>query len=261
MKRCLLFLIVLSSLAAIWMTGCGGKPTEVAPRDELGAGQSQDVGMRELEEPTMTPLPTPEPNEITPPAEAEQVVQLAKEDLAERLSLSPVEVRLVSVEPVDWPDTGLGCPQPGMMYAQVVTAGFRVVLEAKAEKYEYHTDTGDHIVLCQPEGAGQGAAPPVSPPPATTRQPLVGAGPPAEAEGVIRMAIEDLSGRLGLAPEAIRLVSAEAVKWSDASLGCPQPGMMYAQVITPGFRVLLEAGGKEYEYHTDQGRFVVLCEE
>lgn len=85
--------------------------------------------------------------------------------------------------------------------------------------------------------------------------------PPAGAEEVLRLAREDLAQRLGLAPEAIRLVSVEAVEWSDTSLGCPQPGMMYAQVITPGFRVVLEAEGKRYEYHTDRGRVVVLCEE
>ncbi len=52
----------------------------------------------------------------------------------------------------------------------------------------------------------------------------------------------------------------EAVDWSDASLGCPEPGQVYAQVITPGYRVLLEAAGKEYEVHTDQiGRSAVIC--
>ncbi len=88
-----------------------------------------------------------------------------------------------------------------------------------------------------------------------------GAEPPAGAEAVVRLAQEDLAQRLGLTPEAIRLVSAEAVEWPDTSLGCPRPGMMYAQVITPGFLVVLEAGGRTYEYHTDTGRFVVLCEE
>jgi hypothetical protein len=77
---------------------------------------------------------------------------------------------------------------------------------------------------------------------------------------VIRLAKEDLAQRLSLASDDIRLVSVEAVEWSDTSLGCPQPGMMYAQVITPGYRVVLEAGGQKYEYHTDTGRFVVLCE-
>jgi hypothetical protein len=72
--------------------------------------------------------------------------------------------------------------------------------------------------------------------------------------------VQDLAGRQGLAPEAVRVASVEAVEWPDASLGCPQPGMMYAQVITPGYRVVLEAEGQTYEYHTDEGRFVVLCD-
>ncbi|NIN64244.1 MAG: hypothetical protein GTO63_06000, partial [Anaerolineae bacterium] len=85
--------------------------------------------------------------------------------------------------------------------------------------------------------------------------------PPARAEQALRLAREDLAQRLGLAPEAIRLVSVEAVEWSDTSLGCPQPGMMYAQVITPGFRVVLEeAEGQRYEYHADRSRAVVLCQ-
>jgi hypothetical protein len=87
-----------------------------------------------------------------------------------------------------------------------------------------------------------------------------GVEPPAEAKEAVRLARENLAQKLGLSPEAIRLVSVEAVEWRDTSLGCPQPGMMYAQVITPGFRVVLEAGGKGYNYHTDTGRFVVLCE-
>ena len=72
--------------------------------------------------------------------------------------------------------------------------------------------------------------------------------------------MDDLIQKTGVALKAVRLVSVEAVQWSDASLGCPKPGMVYAQVITPGFLVVLEAMGDEYEYHTDEGRFVVLCQ-
>ena len=59
----------------------------------------------------------------------------------------------------------------------------------------------------------------------------------------------DLAGQLGIAAEAITVRSVEAVEWPDASLGCPKPGMMYAQVITPGYRIVLEANGQSYEYH------------
>jgi cation transport ATPase len=37
---------------------------------------------------------------------------------------------------------------------------------------------------------------------------------------------------MGSNVDNIVLVSAQAMQWSDSSLGCPQPGMVYAQVIT-----------------------------
>jgi len=80
-----------------------------------------------------------------------------------------------------------------------------------------------------------------------------------EAEKAVAAAKADLMERLGVREEAIVVKAAEAVQWPDSSLGCPQPGMMYAQVITPGFRVVLEVAGQTYEYHTDAGRLVVLC--
>jgi hypothetical protein len=100
----------------------------------------------------MTPAPTPEATEVEPLAGAEQVVQLAQKDLVQRLGLAAEAIQLVSVEAVEWSDTSLGCPQPGMMYAQVITPGFRVVLKAKGQTYEYHTDTGRFAVLCGAEG-------------------------------------------------------------------------------------------------------------
>jgi hypothetical protein len=266
MKSYLILIGVLVLLLAAWITGCGGEPTAVAPSDQSSAAGSRRAEVRELKEATMTPLPTSEPTQVTPPPEAKQVVRLAVEDLAKRLDLATEEMRLVSVEAVDWPDTSLGCPQPGMMYAQVITPGYRIVLETQEETYDYHTDTGDHIILCQSEGRSQESEAPATPSAATGSQPLAVAEPPAGAEPpegteeVVRLAVEDLAKRLGLAPEAIQLISVEAMKWSDTSLGCPQPGMMYAQVITPGFLVVLEAEGEEYDYHTDVDRFVVLCE-
>jgi hypothetical protein len=42
-------------------------------------------------------------------------------------------------------------------------------------------------------------------------------------------------------------------------LGCPQKGMAYAEVLTPGYLILLEYGGTTYEYHASQGGTVVTC--
>lgn len=81
--------------------------------------------------------------------------------------------------------------------------------------------------------------------------------PPAGGPDV---AVQDLAKRLGVAAADISVVSAEEVTWSDSSMGCPKPGMMYAQVLTEGSRIVLEANGKRYEYHSGAGKPPVFCE-
>ena len=68
--------IMLMILAALWVTGCGRAPIVAAPDEELSADQSQSAEVRMLEEETMTPIPGSEATEVTPPPEAEQVIQL-----------------------------------------------------------------------------------------------------------------------------------------------------------------------------------------
>jgi hypothetical protein len=77
------------------------------------------------------------------------MVAAAKADLAARLGLSEADITVQSVEPVEWPDTSLGCPQPGMMYAQVITPGYQVLLQATGEVYDYRTTAGRLLVLCE----------------------------------------------------------------------------------------------------------------
>lgn len=60
--------------------------------------------------------------------------------LSEQRSVPPEEITVAAWEPVDWPDTSLGCPQPGMMYAQVIVPGYLVFLEARGETFRVHTD-------------------------------------------------------------------------------------------------------------------------
>jgi hypothetical protein len=52
-------------------------------------------------------------------------------------------------------------------------------------------------------------------------------------------------------------VSAEQVDWPDACMGIQTPGVMCAQVITTGYKVVLSAGGMEYEFHTNETGDVV----
>ncbi len=84
----------------------------------------------------------------------------------------------------------------------------------------------------------------------------------AEAQQLlVTRAIETVATELNLAPDAVRFVAITDVDWPDASLGCPQDGQMYAQMITRGFLILLEADGAEYEVHTgaDGNSQVIFC--
>lgn len=99
-------------------------------------------------------------------------------------------------------------------------------------------------------------------PPAETKTveatPVVVTG--GEKEDMIAKVKADLASRLGVSEGEITVVSVEAKTWNDASLGCPEKGMMYAQVITPGYRIILEVDGKQYDYRTDDLENLKLCE-
>lgn len=76
---------------------------------------------------------------------------------------------------------------------------------------------------------------------------------------MISLAKASLAQKLGVSDDSISLAGAEHTLWSDSSLGCPRKGVMYLQVITPGYTISLEAGGQVYIYHTDETQNIVFC--
>ena len=86
---------------------------------------------------------------ITPDASANQVVNLVKQHLARQLGISVDQITLSDIKPVVWRDAGLGCPKPGVDYIQVETPGYRIVLEAQGQTYNYHTDETQRFVPCR----------------------------------------------------------------------------------------------------------------
>lgn len=82
---------------------------------------------------------------------------------------------------------------------------------------------------------------------------------PADNDEVEGAALADLASRLGVTPEEISVVRVRQVDWPDASLGCPEEGMAYAQVVTPGFQVLLQVDGRVFDYHAGSEGEVFLC--
>jgi hypothetical protein len=66
----------------------------------------------------------------------------------------------------------------------------------------------------------------------------------------------------GVAVSSVSVLKVEAKEWPDSSLGCPQPGQYYAQIITPGWLAEIKAAGMTLEYHTDQSaNKIVFCKE
>ncbi len=121
-----------------------------------------------------------------------------------------------------------------------------------------------------PRGAtptARAAVPPaVSPPLPTVPSPLPDAAsvtPSGSGEvpaTKLAAAVADLARRTGVDPARIVVVSAEAVTWSDGSLGCPQPGMFYPQVLVEGYRLVLGVNDARYAYHAAADGDFFYCE-
>ena len=82
----------------------------------------------------------------------------------------------------------------------------------------------------------------------------------ATMKAMSELARQKLAEELEISVDQIQVVSADPTYWSDTSLGCPQPGMTYSQIVTPGYRVTLVVGNTLYTYHTDTKQTVVRCE-
>jgi len=238
---------IASALFVVLLAACGraSEPSSQAVTETQTPVEPTvpSIGESPLSPPaTPSPKPPAETSPLSEPtpdggesgaAQADRVMEVARTHLVETLDLPLERVDRVSIQRVEWPDASLGCPSPEESYAQVITPGYRVLLEAEGKTYELHTDlTGEMIRICE-----------------------------EDQEPGAHAAVNYLADELGIPAEDIDVMSVKAYEWPDASLGCPEPGKSYAQVVTPGYRVILEADGVRYEVHTDErGRTMVMCE-
>ncbi|MGE5073731.1 MAG: hypothetical protein ACM3MF_09905 [Anaerolineae bacterium] len=170
-------------------------------------------------EPPVLATPTHIPVDLNAPQRA------AIASLAQSLGVPIEQVKLVSSEAVTWPNGCLGIQRLGVMCTQNQVPGFKLVLSANGKQYEYHTNLDGTVIA-----------------PAEAMQ----APGPAE-----QAAIKQLAHNLGVAGSEIKLVSSAPVEWPDSCLGVAMERVMCAQMVTPGYLIVLEAGGRQYEYHTN----------
>lgn len=167
-----------------------------------------------IEEPTPSHIPV----DLTPAQRA------ALTALSEQLNLSVDKITLISTEAITWPDGCLGIVRMGVICTQAEVPGFKIILEADGQKYEFHTNQDGSIAML-----------------------VEGAQDSAKIEQVV---IKQLAANLGLQESDISVVSNATIEFNDACLGVAMEGVMCAQAVTPGHIIVLEANGVQYEYHT-----------
>jgi hypothetical protein len=153
---------------------------------------------------------------------------LARELVAAQVGIAPAEVRVWAVTPRTFADAGLGCPAPGMAYAQVLTPGHVVVVEADGRRFDVRV-AGNSGRICH---APKGTAPAARPAP---RDPA--------GETAANRARHDLAGVIGVPADAIAIVETHARGPKEGLPGCG------GAPAGPGETVLtLGVDGRQYRY-------------
>jgi len=162
--------IVLVALVGI--AACGSDPDSVStpPPPDASPSSTSTPPSTPLSTPEAAPAPALEPGADVGPIgpTAQGLVDVAAADLVGRFDLggfspdNPIVVA-TAVE-VTWRDSSLGCPTKDMQYMQVLTPGFRIVLEFEDAMYVYHSGAGQDPFYCaRPETPAPSAAPSTTP--------------------------------------------------------------------------------------------------
>lgn len=159
-------------------------------------------------------------------------------------------------------DAALGCPQPGMVYAQEITRGFRITLVYNGVTYDYRvTPNGQVVVLCGSDIAAEATAVPAQP--ASTAVPAASAVPVENPDQLLDISLAYLNSQLGTAMTRLNLSrwTWEESFWQDTALGCPQPDGVYDDSVpVRGYSFEIEYVDRVYELHmTPDGRQIMPC--
>jgi hypothetical protein len=203
--------------------------------------------------PTPTDLPAAsalgaaptESSEALVPAAALSMIDQTMRDLMSQPGVDPVAIRLLSLDEFTWRDESWGCAarDDDGHPASTFTPGYRIVFSTEQRVYVYHTDRRETFFICEDRAwlALEGDPIPLDP---------------------IELSMVESSARDAAkhveAPESpeVQLGSLLAVEWPDSSVGCPKPGADYAEVPTPGYRMVFRAGEETLIYHTSIRHFV-----
>jgi hypothetical protein len=147
-------------LAAVLFAACTGGAASTPSASGIPTGSSP-AGTASPVSSATTPSDQPSPTQRVPSMPASPVASLitgevpadilalVRAQLAAKVGATAAASATVEVaKAVTWPDGSLGCPEPGMLYTQMVVKGYQVVLAADGTRYDYRIGAGGTPALC-----------------------------------------------------------------------------------------------------------------
>lgn len=160
---------------------------------------------------------------------------LAQQLVSETLGVPLESTRVVSSTPREFPDASLDCPAPGMAYAQVLTPGRVVIVEAEGRRFDVRV-AGNSGLICYRRKGGRSTAEPAGPAPAEL----------AEA------ARQDLARHLAVDTAEIQVMNIRRLKAGEQAPGCGQVCNSDEARCGYGFRLLYD--GRAFDYVSEEDR-------
>lgn len=243
---------LLTLVALALAAGCrpdGSTAPEGAPgtATEAALDMAADEATGEAEGAAEGELPAPAREIPAALREAPEVIA-AIEAAAQAEGVQTDEVSLLDVNEVTWPDSGLGCGEPGVSYLQVLTPGYRVVVWAGGRRVIYHTTRGAEAVSVVPCSSARSKEYSVE----------------TLAGGMLGRIIEDLRERVGeevaITPLGLNLVPLRTLTCDDLQVGLPtadpaSAGSVSAmRLAVTEFR--LQAGSAIHRYRSYEDEFL-----
>jgi hypothetical protein len=175
----------------------------------------------------------------------EAAINLAVSKVSERVPVSREALTNLRIRSIQWPDSSLGCAEPGVEYLQKVVQGYLVNFKFDEEFYTVNVGDG-RALICD-----------------RVNEFLLERK--QRADSVIhahRTARLDLAEKLMVDPEVVKVNKIKVETWADSSLGCPQPGQQYIAGPIEGLKINMTCRDKTYEYRVPlEGGEFISCKE
>lgn len=163
---------------------------------------------------------------------------IARQVVADFLSLPFHDVALVSLDARDFNDSSLDCPEPGMSYQQVITAGHQAIVEADGRRFDIRV-AGGYGRICHKSKKKPGTLP--------SRESAI--------TSMVDAARSDLAEKLDAAANQVIVTDVRPDSVDLRPVGC-MPDCSGADPC--GYLIGLSYERRRYDYHASDGE-IAAC--